>query len=145
MLERQDPLNAFNFHVEIGKLVIAGFSECTGLQAEIDTQPYSEGGVNDYEHNFWGRTKYPRLVLKRGLTQIDGLWEWYWEVMQGRIQRKNGTIYLRDSQKRSVMAWHFSQALPVKWAGPDLRADSATLAFETIELVHQGLRWEKQP
>lgn len=143
MLKRRDPLNAFNFQVEIGNLVIAGFSECSGLQAEIEAQPYSEGGVNGYEHQFWGRTKYPRLVLKRGLAHVDGLWIWYWDTVQGKVQRKNGTIYLCDSQQRAVIAWHFSQALPLKWAGPDLRADSATLAFETIELVHQGLRWEK--
>jgi len=143
MLKRRDPLSAFNFHVEIENLVIAGFSECSGLQFEMEHQAYSEGGVNGYEHHFWNRTKYPRLVLKRGLTQMDGLWDWYWSVMQGKIKRKNGTIYLRDNQQQSVMAWHFSKALPVKWTGPDLKADSTTLAFEAIELVHQGLRWEK--
>lgn len=143
MLTRRDPLQAFNFHIEIEGLVTAGFSECSGLQAEIEAQAYSEGGVNGYEHQFWGRTKYPRLVLKRGLTQIDGLWNWYWDVTQGKIQRKNGTIYLQDGQHSPVLAWHFMQALPVKWSGPDMRADSATVAFETIEVVHQGLRWEK--
>ena len=104
--------------------------------------PYAEGGVNGFEHQFWGRTKYPRLVLKRGLTQIDGLWGWYWEVAQGAVQRKNGTIYLLDPQHRQTLAWHFIQALPVKWTGPELRADSATVAFESVELVHRGLSWE---
>ncbi|GKS69040.1 conserved hypothetical phage tail region protein [Nitrosomonas sp. PY1] len=140
---RRDPLSAFNFHVEIENLLIAGFAECSGLQAEMEPQSYLEGGVNSFEHNFWGRTKFPRLVLKRGLTQIDGLWDWYWNVMQGKIKRKNGTIYLCGNHRLPVMAWHFSQALPVKWTGPDLKADSATLAFESIELVHQGLRWEE--
>jgi phage tail-like protein len=143
MLTRRDPLQAFNFHIEIEGLVTAGFSECSGLQAEIEAQSYSEGGVNGFEHQFWGRTKYPRLVLKRGLTQIDGLWNWYWDVTQGKIQRKNGTIYLQDGQHNPILAWHFMQAMPVKWSGPDMRADSATVAFETIEVVHQGLRWEK--
>ena len=138
-----NPLQVFNFHIEIEGLVTAGFSECSGLQAEIEAQSYLEGGVNGFEHQFWGRTKYPRLVLKRGLTQIDGLWNWYWEVTQGKVRRKNGTIYLQDGGHRPVFAWHFMQALPVKWTGPELRADSATVAFETVEVVHQGLRWEK--
>lgn len=143
MVLRLDPLGAFNFHVEIESLVIAGFSECSGLQAEMDPQTYSEGGVNGYEHHFWNRTKYPRLVLKRGLTLIDGLWDWYWDVAQGKVKRKNATIFLCDNQHIPVKAWHFSQALPVKWSGPDLKADASTLAFESIEMVHQGLRWEK--
>jgi phage tail-like protein len=143
MLTRRDPLQAFNFHIEIEGLVTAGFSECSGLQAEIEMQPYSEGGLNGFDHQFWGRTKFPRLVLKRGLTQIDGLWNWYWEVTQGKIKRKNGTIFLQDGRHIPVMAWHFKQALPVKWVGPDLRAESATVAFETIEVIHQGLHWEK--
>jgi phage tail-like protein len=139
---RRDPLLAFNFQVEIEGIVTAGFSECSGLQAEIETLPYSEGGVNEFEHQFWGRSKYPRLVLKRGLTQIDGLWDWYQDVAQGTVQRKNGTIYLLDPQHQQSLAWHFMQALPVKWAGPELRADSATVAFESVELVHRGLTWE---
>ncbi len=143
MLKRRDPMQAFNFHIEIEGLVTAGFSECSGLQSETETEPYYEGGVNEFEHKFWKRTTYPNLVLKRGLTQIDGLWAWYWDVVQGKIKRKNGTIYLQDGLHNPVLAWHFRQAMPVKWAGPELRADSATVAFETIEVVHQGLRWEK--
>jgi phage tail-like protein len=143
MLMRLDPLQTFNFHIEIEGLVTAGFSECNGLQAETEIQTYSEGGVNDFEHQFLGRTKYPRLVLRRGLTQIDGLWNWYRDAIKGKITRKNGTIYLMNSQRESVLAWHFMKAIPVKWAGPELRADSATIAFETVEIVHQGLRWEK--
>lgn len=139
----RDPIQVFNFHIEIEGLVTAGFSECSGLQAEIETHSYLEGGVNGFEHQFWGRTKYPRLILKRGLTQIDGLWDWYWDVIQGKIKRKNGTIYLQDNSHNPVYAWHFKHAIPVKWTGPDLRADSATVAFESVEIVHQGLKWEK--
>ncbi len=139
---RRDPLQAFNFQVEIEGIVTAGFSECSGLQAEIETFPYSEGGVNGFEHQFWGRSKYPRLALKRGLTPIEGLWAWYWEVAQGTVQRKNGTIYLLDGRQRPILGWRFLEAFPVKWAGPDLRADSATVAFECVELVHRGLNRE---
>lgn len=139
---RRDPYRAFNFRIEIEGIQIAGFSECSGLQAEIEPHPYSEGGVNGFEHQFWGRTRYPRLVLKRGLTQIDGLWRWFWEVTQGTVERKNGTIYMLNAQHMPVLAWHFIEAMPVKWTGPDLRADAATVAFETVELVHRGLTWE---
>ncbi|HEC98658.1 MAG TPA: phage tail protein, partial [Nitrospirae bacterium] len=36
--------------------------------------------------------------------------------------------------------WNFSDAYPVKWTGPELRADNNTVAFETIELAHHGIK-----
>jgi phage tail-like protein len=60
-------------------------------------------------------------------------------VTQGTINRKNGTIYLLDKMHIPVMYWNFKEAFPVKYTGPDFRADSATVAFESVELTHRGL------
>lgn len=90
-------------------------------------------------HHFVGPTKYPLLMLKHGITQIGGLWNWHQDVTQGIINRKNGAIYLLDRLRIPVMCWNFREAFPVKYKGPDFRADSATVAFESVELVHRGL------
>jgi hypothetical protein len=37
------------------------------------------------------------------------------------------------------MWWDFKKAFPVKWTGPELRAASGEVAFESIELAHRGL------
>ena len=52
---------------------------------------------------------------------------------------KNGTIYLLDKQRIPVMWWDFKEAFPFKWTGPDLRADSGSVAVESVELAHRGL------
>jgi phage tail-like protein len=136
---RADPYQVFNFLVEIEGILAGGFSECTGLQVETEVFDYREGGLNDYVHRFAGPTKYPPLILKHGLTQIDGLWSWHQDVAQGIIERQNGTIYLLDKQRLPVMWWNFKEAFPVKWSGPDLRADSGSVAIESVELTHRGL------
>jgi len=136
---RADPYQAFNFLVEIEGILAGGFSECSGLQVETEVTDYREGGRNDYVHRFAGPTKYPPLILKHGLTQIDGLWAWHQDVVEGQINRHNGTIYLLDKKRMPVMWWDFKEALPVKWTGPDLRADSGNVAIESIELTHRGL------
>jgi phage tail-like protein len=136
---RTDPYQVFNFLVEIEGILAGGFSECSGLQVETEYFDYREGGVNDYVHRFAGPTKYPPLTLKRGLTQIDGLWSWHQDVVTGKIERKNGTIYLLDKQGIPVMWWDVKEAFPVKWTGPDLRASSNEVAFESVELAHRGL------
>ncbi|NJP11940.1 MAG: phage tail protein [Leptolyngbyaceae cyanobacterium RU_5_1] len=140
---RTDPYQAFNFLIEIENILVGGFSECTGLQVETEITPYREGGVNEYEHRFIGPAKNPPLILKHGLTQIDGLWLWHQEIVQsintGKVSRRNGTIYLLDKKKVPVMWWNFKEAFPYKWTGPELRADSGNIAFETVELAHRGL------
>lgn len=137
---RQDPYLTFNFLVEIQGLVVGGFSEVSGLQVEIEVEDYREGGLNDYIHKLAGPTRYPsNLVLKHGLTDVDGLWKWQREVTQGVIKRKNGSIVLLDSDREERWRWNFSGAYPVRWVGPELRAGTADVAVETIELVHRGL------
>ena len=137
---RADPYQVFNFLVEIEGILAGGFSECTGLQVETEFREYREGGQNEYVHHFAGPTRYPALVLKHGLTQIDGLWNWHQDVVRGKIERKNGTIYLLDKQGIQVMWWDFKEAFPYKWTGPELRADSNNVAIESVELTHHGLR-----
>jgi len=136
---RMDPYQGFNFLIEIEGILAGGFSECSGLVVETEFFDYREGGVNGFVHRFPGPTKYPPLVLKHGLTQIDGLWSWHQDVIQWKGERKNGTVYLLNKQSLPVMWWDFKEAYPTKYTGPDLRAESGAVAFESVELAHRGL------
>lgn len=141
---RNDPYAAFNFLVEIEGLLAGGFSEVSGLEFESETQDYREGGRNDYVHKLPGPMRYTQnLTLRRGLTDIDVLWAWQQDVAKGTIERRNGTIYMLNRMGIPTMWWDFIEAYPVKWSGPQFRADTNALAFEAIELVHRGLK--KQP
>lgn len=137
---RNDPYMAFNFLLEIEGLIVGGFSDVTGLQVETEVQDYREGGLNEYIHKLPGPARYPQnLTLKRGLTDIETLWSWHQDVVEGIIERKNGSLYLLDRQRLPVMWWNFLDAYPVKWTGPEFRAGNAAVAVETVELVHQGI------
>ena len=136
---RIDPHLSFNFKVEIRGLVVAGFAEVTGLQAETETEDYREGGLNTFVHKLAKLTKYPNLVLKRGLTDSDTLWQWHQQVVSGKIQRQNGSVILLDTTSTEKWRWNFSQAYPVKWTGPDFKADGNSVAIETLELAHNGI------
>lgn len=137
---RKDPLANFRFLVEIDSLVVAGFSEVTGIQVETETEEYREGGVNDYVHRFRKLTKYPNLVFRRGLTDSSALWDWYRDVVDGRVQRKNGAILLFDRLGAQAWRWEFVQAYPVKWTGPELRGEGNATAIEALEIAHNGLK-----
>ncbi len=141
---RSDPYQVFNFFIELEGMMVGGFSECTGLVAETQFEEYREGGVTDYVHRLPGQSKNPPLVLKHGLTLGADLWDWYTDVVRAvnlgtPVKRKNGTVYLLNRERTPVMWWNFTDALPMKWTGPDLNATSNAVAFESVELTHHGL------
>jgi phage tail-like protein len=103
-------------------------------------EEYQEGGMNSYVHKFPTRTVYPNLVLTRGLTAIDTLWNWYWSTTQGVIVQLSGTIMLLDRKRLPITWWNFKDAYPVKWVGPQFNASSdSQVAVERIEFVHRGI------
>jgi phage tail-like protein len=137
---RHDPVLSYNFAVEISGLFVAGFSDVSGLQAEIEIQEYREGGVNEYIHKRAGPVKYSsNLILKKGITDNTELWSWYKSVMQGSIQRKPVDVVLMNSAGQEWRRWKLQNAYPVKWTGPEMKASAAEVAIETLELAHDGL------
>src|SRR5689334_9977428 len=115
---RREPLGAYNFVVEIDGLLVGGFSAIQGLDSNVEVEQYTEGGLNGYIHMIPGETRYPNLVLSRGLTDVDTLWNWYEGVTRGVILRRNATILLLDRQRAPVTWWNVRDALPVRWSGP---------------------------
>lgn len=138
--ERKDPYLSYRFLVEIEGLIVGGFSEASGLQVEIETEEYREGGVNDHVHKLPKSTKYQNITLKRGITDSDVLWTWQQGAVDGMIHRKNGRIVLLDPEGNESWHWTFEDAYPVKWMGPDLKADGNAIAIETLELAHNGIK-----
>ncbi len=136
---RKDPYLSFRFLVEIEGLVVGGFSEVSGLQAETEVETVEEGGVNDRVHKLAKKTKYPNLILKHGITEFSLLWNWYSDVIRGKIKRKSVFIILLDSEGKETLRRNCVEAYPVKWSGPDMKADGNAVAVETVELVHSGL------
>ncbi|WON73512.1 phage tail protein [Nitrosospira sp. Is2] len=136
-----DPYSAFLFSVHIdGGDKVGGFNEVSGLTFEIEVQTLRFGGMNAFEHQLPGPSKFPsRLVLKRGLGDIDFLWKWYQQIATGKIVRRGIHIKLNNEQGIERTSWNFKEACPVKWVGPELRANNSAIAFEAIELVHRGL------
>lgn len=138
--ERKDPFLAFRFKVSLDDQPMGGFSECSGIQLETETHDYNEGGLNTHVLKFPTRTKQSNIVLKRGIVGLE-LWDWYYKLTQGEVKFRTGTITLFDPSGRDKVAqWEFMDAFPSKWTGPDLNATQNSVAVETLELCHRGLK-----
>lgn len=148
--ERADPYAGFRFLVEIDSLIVAGFSEVSGLELEMQPEDYQEGGVNHFTHKLPARFDHPNLVLRKGLTDSQTLWTWITETVQhvenGTLTRKNLRVIVLDSLGNESWGWEFQDAYPVKWSGPEFSADQGAVALESVELVHRGIsELEGQP
>ena len=137
---KPDPYAVYNFVVEINNIEVGGFSEVSGLQVETEYESIREGGINDYEHKLARITKYPNLTLKRGIIDADELWKWHSEIIDGKVQRNTITVKLRNYSKEDKWSWVFNDAYPVKWSVSDLNATSSSVALESVEFAHNGMK-----
>lgn len=138
-MTRPDPYRAFRFRIEIQGLVQGGFRTVGGIARQTTVEPYREGGVNDFEHQLAVHTTFPPLTLQQGLVDAT-LWDWHQEVIDGFVTRRDVTIGLLDETGREAWRWVCEGAFPAKWSGADLDAVSGTIATESVELVHHGIR-----
>jgi len=135
---RPDPLMGFRFLVTVEGETVGAFSEVSGIQAEVDVLELPEGGENGFVHKLPGRAKHGNLTLRRGVITLE-LWRWFAEVVAGRpVRRTVSVAVLPGAGQSSEARFVFDAAVPVRWTGPELKAEQSTVAVETVELAHHG-------
>jgi phage tail-like protein len=142
----QDYVTTNRFYVEIGGSIAASFSECSGLDVQIEKETYFEGGVNNQQRIFLKQTKFGDVTLKRGITDDVTFWEWL-EKMLGpaKKERRSITILVFNQAGETMQAWTLVGAVPVAWKTPSLQANSSTVAIEELTLAYEGLKVVVKP
>jgi phage tail-like protein len=137
---QNDPYRAMNFRVEVDGIAAASFSECSGLESSVEVVEYREGTDSSLSvRKLPGLRKYANIVLKRGVTQDKDLYAWHRNILNGQLDRRDGSIVLQDDQRNDVLRWIFRNGWICKYEGPTLNAKSSEAAIETIEICHEGL------
>lgn len=135
-----DPYVGYNFLVQIEGLIVGGFKQVSGLSANVQHEEYHEGGRNNAKIHLTGGTTWSPLVLQHGVIELDGLWMWFEAASRGVVRKRHLTIMMLDERSIPKAIWNVFSAMPVRWTGPDLDATGGTIAMESIELVHGGMR-----
>jgi phage tail-like protein len=137
------PAQRFYVSIDGSGIESALFTEVSGLQLELDTFEYTEGGVNDFTHRLPGRVKGNLITLKRGITKKNDFLKWLSDVALGKIKRRTMTIILYDPKGEQVQRWDFNNVYPTKWTGPQFSASGTAIAIESVEFAHAGLALPK--
>ena len=141
---RRDPYLNFNFLVQIDGDTVAGFREADLPEARIEVAAYREGNErSNTVRRLPGRVEYGPLVLRRGFAGDRTLFQWWRDVADGNLDRRNVVIILRDQSGRDVARWAFRDAMPTKYSGPSFRAQGNEIAIESIELAVESMELEQ--
>jgi len=124
------------------------FSEVTGLEASMSPKTIKEGGRNWGEIHLAGTTNFPPIVLKRGVTEINDLYDWF-DVSTRQANyayRLDGEISVFDADglEDPILTWKLSNVMATKFKGPDLSSTASAVAIEELHLVHEGMVLERR-
>ncbi|BBE17103.1 hypothetical protein AQPE_1252 [Aquipluma nitroreducens] len=132
------PPLGFHFKVEFANL--SGeyqFQSVSGLNVELETEQIAEGGENRFKHKLPVSTRYPNLVLKRGIKVDSALTKWCRDALENfDIKPTNITISLLNENHEPLMTWNVVHAYPLKWSVSEFNAEKSQLAIESIELAY---------
>lgn len=142
---------------------VGGFTYISGLNITTQNIPYREGGYNTTVHQIPGMTTFSPITFQRGtmygndqaITWMRGLFAAAAgegiAIGSGKDFRVNVNIYVNDHPNNGTgstdssdneipkMGFTVHNAWISQLSYSDLSADSGTLLFESMTLVHEGL------
>lgn len=142
MSDRNESALSCYFSIEIDGIENGKFFRCEGLEAETYIYEVEEGGLNTGTHKFFGRTRYPNLVLDLGVGDGHELFKWYHSTVteDQAVDRKDGSIIMHNQAGDEIKRWNFYRGIPCRWVGPKLGTDMRGVALERIEIAHEGIQ-----
>ena len=127
-----------HFYVEMSpeSTIVACFTECSGLSAQVKNDVYFEGGNNSQQRVFLGHTSFGEVTLKRGVTNDLSFWTWF---SAKTARRRNIRILLFNQAGETRQCWTLIGAVPTAWRAPSLQASGNNVAIEELTLAIEGL------
>ena len=135
-----DPYRNFLFRVEIGGITQAGFAEAATGAIDSDVVEYREGDEIPTNRKLPGLTKSGDLTLKWGLTDSRELADWRQRIEDGKVERKDISLIVFDTEGNEKVRWQFRRAWPKQIDLADFTAKGNDVAVMSMVIAHEGGR-----
>jgi len=147
MANREDPLVAFRFALEIEGKLSGYFTNVSGIGSEnevIEQKLVDPTTGETLVHQVPGRLTWTEISLRRGVTSNIDIWKWRKLVSDGKIDeaRTNCSIIALSRDNKPIARWNFVNAWPKRVTGPEMDSAGAEFMIEEVVLVHEGLERE---
>jgi phage tail-like protein len=143
------PFDAFNFSIEITvdpvakRICAAAFSECDGLEMNMEVKTIRQGGDNARQIRLTGPSTFGNLTLKRGMTASFDLWDWFSAVVLDPALRADAQIVMLAPDKSEQCRFLVTRCVPIKIKAPPLNAISGLVAIEEMQLAYETLELKR--
>ncbi len=145
--ERVNPYPQFNFTVDLGQGIRAGFQECSNIGMEMTVVEYRNG--NEPTNNvrkITGLNKASDVTLKRGAIGVLDLYGWLNDIRNGTTNGvRNVTVNLMSEDKTNtspVLTWRLLNARIIKYVSGPMNAKGTDVAMEELTLTYERLEME---
>ena len=129
-----DHISASYFRVEIAGVEVGAFTAIDGLELSIDVIEFADGSDLTVRKRP-GRVRYPNIVLRRGYTNSDELWNWIEAGAQGRVERRSGSIILLEEDGTELSRYNIHEGWPCRWKLGPWDARAAATVIEELEIA----------
>ena len=129
-----DHLVSNKFKLEIEGVTQGQFTAISGLESFTEVIEFSDGG-DVIVRKRPGRTHFSNIILKRGFTNTDELWTWYKAVIDGKIERKSGSVIVVGDDGSEIMRYNFFEAWPCRWKSLVMDAAKEGTIIEELEIA----------
>lgn len=129
-----DHLYSGKFKIEIEGVTQGAFAAVDGIESTTDVVTFVDGS-DVIVRKRPGHTRYSNIVLRRGLLVNTELWDWYRAVVEGKVQRKAGSIIVCGDDGTEIFRYNFFEAWPCRWRSLVLHASTPETLVEEIELA----------
>jgi phage tail-like protein len=144
MADREDPLVAFKFGLEIEGKMSGFFNSVGGIgsESEVVEQKISNPETGEtIIRKIPGRLTWTEVTLKRGVTTNIDVWEWRQQIVDGKVEdaRTNCSVVAYNQANEEIARWNFENAWPTKVTGPEMDSGGTDYMVEEITIVHEGV------
>jgi phage tail-like protein len=131
-----DHLLGTRFRIEIEGVTqsVGTFTAVEGLEVSVDVVSYADGS-DLIGRKRPGRIHYGNIVLKRGFIHTDELWNWFKAVIDGKIERKAGSVIVCGDDGSEIMRYNFFEGWPCRWKNFSLDASFSRTLVEELEIA----------
>jgi phage tail-like protein len=144
MPDREDPLVAFKFGLEIEGKLSGYFTTVGGIGSESEVIEHKIVNPDSGEtiiQKIPGRLTWTEVSLKRGVTSSIDVWQWRQAIVDGKVDdaRTNCSVIAYNQANEEIARWNFENAWPSKVMGPDMDSGSTDYMVEEMTIVHEGM------
>lgn len=131
----------FKFLVEIDGFAEAGFMKAGPMKASVEAVEYREGG-SIFPEKDPGIGNVENLILEKGATDNDDMYNWFKDIANGIVNKKNISIVQQDRAGNEIERWNNYNVFPLSFQAGDHDASDSTKNIRSLELAIE-IPWEK--